>query len=180
MEPPMRRYVFLALAYCVLGTLLGFAQSSAASASDTKSATCDIAEGKELAINYPIFALSSKDKKNLGDKLPYNKVWKPGNQPMALFTNTPVTVGGTTLATGAYTLYLIPERKQWTLIVSKNTDLAATYDPSKDLVRAPMQVGTLLQPTVDFSVYFEHSGRQECTLRVDIAETGAWVPFEEK
>ncbi len=124
--------------------------------------------------------MTTKYKKNLNDKLPYNKVWTPGNQALTFFTNTPVNVAGTTLATGAYTLYLIPERKQWTLVVSKNTDLAAAYDASKDIVRAPMQVGTLLQPSPSFSVYFEHSGRQECTLRVDIAETGAWVPFQQK
>jgi hypothetical protein len=180
MESAVRRYFLFALAYCVLGACFGLTQTSPASEPEAKRATCDIDEGKELAINYPTFSLNSKDKKNLGDKLPYKQVWKPGNQPMALFTNTPVSVGGTTLATGAYTLYLIPERKQWTLIVSKNTDLTAAYDPSKDLVRAPMQVGTLLQPSADFSVYFEHSGRTECTLRVDIAETGAWVPFQEK
>lgn len=176
----MRRYFLLALAYCVLGACFGVTQTSPASALEGRRATCDIDEGKELAVNYPTFSLNSKDKKNLGDKLPYNKVWKPGNQPLALFTNTPVSVGGTTLATGAYTLYLIPEHKHWTLIVSKNTDLSAAYDASKDLVRAPMEVGILTEPSADFSVYFEHSGHQECTLRVDIAETGAWVPFQEK
>jgi hypothetical protein len=176
----MRRYLLLALAYCLLGTCFAFTQALPASDADTKRASCDIDEGRELAVNYPTFSLNSKDKKNLGDKLPYSKVWKPGNQALALFTNTPVSVAGTTLPTGAYTLYLIPDRKQWTLIVSKNTDLAASYDPAKDLVRAPMQVGTLLQPSTNFTVYFEHSGRQECTLRVDIAETGAWVPFQQK
>jgi hypothetical protein len=145
-----------------------------------KRASCDIDEGKELAVNYPHFALHSKNNKDLQDKLPYKQVWKPGNRPLTLFTNTPVSVAGTTLKTGAYTLYLIPEHKQWTLIVSMNTDLSAAYDPSKDLVRAPMKIGILTQPSPDFNVYFEHSGHQECTLRVDIAETGAWVPFQQK
>lgn len=176
----MRHVITAVLAYCLLGACLVIGQTPAASDSDTRRASCDIDDGKEVAVNYPHFSLNTKEKKNLNDKLPYKQVWKPGNQPLALFTNTPVSVGGTTLATGAYTLYLIPERKQWTLIVSKNTDLGAAYDPSKDVVRAPMQVGTLLQPSIDFSVYFEHSGRQECTLRVDIAETGAWVPFQQK
>jgi hypothetical protein len=174
----MRRYLLFSLAYCLVGACFSLGQ--AASDSDSRRASCDIDDGKELAVNYPHFAFATKDKKNLNDKLAYGKVWKPGNQALTLFTNTPVNIAGTTLATGAYTLYLIPERKQWTLVVSKNTDLAATYDPSKDVVRAPMQVGILTQPSLDLGVYFEHSGRQECTLRVDIAETGAWVPFQQK
>jgi hypothetical protein len=176
----MRRFLLLVSFYCILGACFSLSQTPASSDSDSRRASCDIDEGKEVAVNYPHYSLNTKDKKNLNEKLPYKQIWKPGNHALALFTNTPVIVGGATLPTGAYTMYLLPERKQWTLIVSKNTDLQAAYDQAKDIVRAPMQIGTLLQPSLDLSVYFEHSGKQECTLRVDIAETGAWVPFQQK
>ena len=51
-----------------------------------------------------------------------------------------------TLPIGAYTLFVIPNSKQWTLIVSKSTDTSGAYDPQQDLVRVPLDSGELPSP----------------------------------
>jgi len=165
---------------CILGCSFAFGQSSGPTAPGASTATCNFTEQKQLAVNYQPVTVGKHEDDFLGHKVPYGKVWEPGKKAMTLFTNAPLTIGGSSLPVGAYTMYLIPERKAWTLVVSKNTDVSAAYDKSKDLVRAPMEIGQLPSPEPAFSVYFAHTGPTECTMRVDLADTRAWVPFEQK
>lgn len=145
------------------------------------TATCDFSDQQQLAVQYQEVTLGKRDKDNfLGHLVPYGKIWEPGKQPLKLFTNAPVSIAGTNVPVGAYTMYLIPNKKEWTLVVSKNTNPSAAYDPAMDIVRAPMEVGILTSPELKFNVSFEHTGPKECTIRVDIADVGAWVPLQQK
>ncbi len=176
----MRSFSILALA-CILASSFGFGQNSTSANPGLPTATCNFNDQQQLAVEYPQLTLGKKDLKNyLGREVPLGKVWAPKETALAMFTNTPLNVGGADLAVGAYTLYLIPERKEWTLIISKNTDVKAPYDQSKDLIRVPMQTGQLPAPEKTFSVYFAHTGPKECTMRIDIADTRAWAPFQQK
>ncbi len=174
------RYAFVLALSCILsGYAVG--QNSTSTTPGPATATCNFSDQQQLAVQYQQVTLDKKqDKKFLGHDVPYGKVWEPGKQPLTLFTNSPVTIAGKNVPVGAYTVYLIPNQKDWTLVVSKNTNKSAGYDESKDLVRAPMQIGQLPAPEPQFSVYFAHTGPKECTMRIDIADTRAWVPFEQK
>jgi hypothetical protein len=85
-------------------------------------------------------------------------VWRAGaNQSTQLLTEAPLTIGGRTLPTGEYTLFIdLAPNDRWTLIVSSwaaqttyNADNRAAlwgayeYTPDRDLVRTPMQVERL-------------------------------------
>ena len=115
-----------------------------------------------------------------GQEIPYNKVWAPGGKPLTLFLNSPITVGGKELAMGAYTMFVIPSEKQWTLIVSKNTDTSGRYDEREDLFRVPMEYGELSAPENEFSIYFAHVAPDQCSMRLDLGSSRAWVIFQEK
>ena len=174
------RYAFVFVLACIVG---GYAvgQNSTSTTPGPATATCNFSDQQQLAVQYQQVTLDSKKDKNfLGHDVPYGKVWEPGKQPLTLFTNSPVTIDGKNVPVGAYTVYLIPDKKEWTLVVSKNTSRSAGYDASKDLVRASMQIGQLPAPEPEFSVYFAHTGPKECTMRIDIADTRAWVPFEQQ
>lgn len=175
----MRCALVLALT-CIVGTCFMFGQSSTSTNPGPATATCDFSDQQQLAVQYEQVTIGKHDKDFLGHEVPYGKVWEPGKQPLTLFTNSPVSIDGINVPVGAYTLYLIPDRKEWTLVLSKNTDKTADYDKSKDVVRAPMQIGQLPSPEPEFSVYFAHTGPKECTMRIDMADTRAWVPFEQK
>ena len=159
---------------------LAVAQNSTSTNPGPATASCNFNDQQQLAVQYQKLKLSKKEKDFLGHEVPYGKVWEPGKEPLTLFTNSPVTVGGTQVPVGAYTMYLIPDKEQWTLVISKNTNKSAAYDQSQDLLRAPMQVGQLPSPEPQFSVYFAHTGPKECTMRIDVVNTRAWVPFEQK
>ncbi len=145
----------------------------------TATATCNFDADKQLAAEYQRIAVNPK-KPPLGREIPYGKVWAPGGKPMTLFTNTPVEIGGTNLAVGAYTMYLIPSTKQWTLIISKSTDTSGKYDEKMDLVRVPMESGELPAPETQLEVSFGHIAPDQCNLRLELATVGAWAVFQKR
>jgi DUF2911 family protein len=101
------------------------------------TASCNFGSNKQVAVEYQRMTVNAR-KPVFGQEIPYNKTWAPGGKPLTLFLSSPMTVGGKELSTGAYTMFVIPSEKQWTLIVSKSTDTSGKYDEAEDLVRVPM------------------------------------------
>ncbi len=142
------------------------------------SATCNFNEEKQLMVHYQRVPLNLK--KPLSTQIPFGKPWAPGGKAMTLFTNTPVEIGSRLLPTGAYTMFVIPTGKQWTLIVSKSTETSGAYDEAQDLVRIRMESGELPTPETEFTVVFEHTAPQQCNIRVDAEKTGHFATFHQK
>ncbi len=143
------------------------------------TAACNFDSTQQIAVQYQRITVDAK-KKVFGKEVPYGKVWAPGEKPMTMFTNTPVTIGGKELPMGAYTLFLIPEEKAWTLVVSKSTDTSGKYDEGQDLARIPMQYGELSSPESEFTVYFAHVAPDQCNMRLDLQKARAWVAITKK
>jgi hypothetical protein len=142
------------------------------------SATCNFDEEKQLMVQYQHVPFNLK--KPLSTQVSFGKPWAPGGKAMTLFTNTPVQIGSRLLPVGAYTMFVIPNSKQWTLIVSKSTDTSGAYDEAQDLIRVPMESGELPTPEPTFSVAFAHVAPQQCNIRVDAEKTGHFATFHQK
>lgn len=151
---------------------LARAQGDASPASGT--AVCTFADDKQISIRY---TQQAYDKKK---ELPMGKLWQPGDAPMALFAETPVTVGKADLAIGAYNLYLIPGKDAWTLVVNKNVTAGSKYDQQQDLARTPMEKGELSHAEPYLTLYFGHTAAKQCSLRVDFGKTRAFVDISEQ
>ncbi len=145
----------------------------------TTTVTCNFDADKQLAAEYQPVSVNPK-KPLFGRDIQSGKVWAPGGKPMTLFTNTPVEIGGANLAVGAYTMYLIPTTKQWTLIISRSTDTTGKYDEKMDLVRVPMDSGELPSPEPQLEISFGHIAADQCSLRLELATTGAWAVFQKR
>jgi len=139
--------------------------------SDTSIASCTFADEKSITVHYQ----PAPRKKS---ELPAGRVWLPGGSALTLFAETDTTLGTTDIPAGGYTMYLVPGRKDWTLIVSKNTDVSK-YNEGQDLARASMQVGELDQPA-EFSVFFGHIAPKICEINVEYGKVRAWTEFKEK
>lgn len=157
-----------------------FVAISAFSQDTTTTATtaCNFDDEKQLAVEYQHVATSGKKPVSL--QVPIGKVWAPGGKPMTLFTNTPVEVGARILPIGAYTMFLVPTSKQWTLIISKSTDMSGAHDEQQDLVRVPMQSGELPSPEPQLTAAFEHVAPGQCNLRIDLDKSGHFATFVKK
>ena len=100
------------------------------------AAVCTLDDGKQISARYtPVPATRAG--------LPLDKPWSPGGSALTLFTESTLMLGNTPISVGAYTMYLVPGKKDWTLIVSKNVNVDQAYDQQQDLARATMSVGTL-------------------------------------
>jgi hypothetical protein len=173
----MHRVISALLLLCCVVTLSGVAALAQDDASGA-SATCNFDEDKQLVVEYQHVPISSK--KPISAQVPFGKVWAPGGKAMTLFTNTPIQIGSRTLPIGAYTLFLIPNSKQWTLIVSKSTDTSGAYDQQQDLVRVPMDSGELPSPEGNLSVSFAHVSPQQCNIRVDLDKFGHFASIHQQ
>ena len=151
-----------------------FAQGTTSQA----TATCNFDASKQLRWNTNEWLLTPRNR-CLGTRFLTTR-FAPGGKPMTMFVNSPVAIGDKDIPIGAYTLFVIPSEKQWTLIISKSTDTSGKYDKHDDLARVPMQYGELPSPEDQFSVYFTHSAPGECGMRLDLENARAWVTFQEK
>ncbi|WP_373398262.1 DUF2911 domain-containing protein [Algoriphagus halophilus] len=81
---------------------------------------------------------SKKGRKIFGELVPYGAIWRTGaNGATVLSFSTDVKIQGKDVPKGQYALYSIPDKKSWTIILSKNTKLwgAIGYNPEEDLIR---------------------------------------------
>lgn len=79
-----------------------------------------------------------KGRKIFGDLVPYNAVWRTGaNGATTLTFGDEVIIGGTKIPAGKYGLLTIPGAGEWTIIITKQTDVTspAAYKQSEDVVR---------------------------------------------
>ena len=105
------------------------------------------------------------------------RVWSP---EITLYVQVPLTLGGSLIPLGAYTVYLIPGGKTWTLIVNRNVTAGTAYDSSQDVARGPMEVGEIPDPTKELELSFAHMSAKQCSLRVYYGKVGAFTDFLEK
>ena len=142
--------------------------AASALAEEPQTTFCNFTDGNQVTINY--YPAVKEQPKN-------GRVWSPG---ITLFVQVPLTVGGSQIPLGAYTLYFIPGGKSWTLIVNRNVTAGAAYDSAQDLARAPMEVGEIPEPTKELELSFAHMSAKQCSLRVYYGKVGAFTDFLEK
>jgi hypothetical protein len=155
-------------------SLLATAAQQKDSTDQTATASCDFADGQEVSVEYDNSAMGDKDQPHNG------KVWLPAGSPLTLFTQVPLILNHVELAVGAYSVYVIPNKKEWTLIVSKNVTSPKTYDEKQDLVRAPMEIGGVDSPPKKLQVSFAHTAPKVCSIRLYYEKIGAFAEFNEK
>jgi hypothetical protein len=87
----------------------------------------------------------------------FGKVWRLGaNECTEIKFYQRSRIGGKVIKPGTYSLFAIPNKDKWTLIINKQTDRwgAFTYDETKDILRTDVSVKTLDKPIESFSITF--------------------------
>lgn len=84
----------------------------------------------------------------MGTLVPFDTVWRTGaNSSTTFSTDVDLTIGGTLVPKGTYSLFSIPTRTGWTLVINRQTGQWGTaYDASRDFARIPMTTRTLAEP----------------------------------
>ncbi len=133
-------------------------------------------DGKQITVEYN--SPSMRGRKIFGGLVPYDKVWRTGANPATTFkTETGLKIGTATVPAGTYTLYTLPSKTTWKLIINKQTGQWGTqYDESQDLARVDMHQDTLPQPQEHMSISFENTNGNSTQLHVRWDKTDVWVP----
>lgn len=156
------------------------AQDKSKRPSPPAQATLDLGGGKSVTVDYS--SPRAKGRKIYGDVVPLGKVWRTGaNEATTFVTTADITVGGAAVPAGSYTIFTIPDKDKWTLIISKKTgEWGTDYSgPSNDLARVDMKVSSLPAPVENFTISFEKSATGG-TMNIDWESTRASVAIGKK
>jgi hypothetical protein len=159
---------------------MGAAQDKSARPSPPAKASCALAGGKSITVDYS--SPRMKGRKIFGELVPFGKVWRAGaNEATTFVTDTDLTVGGKAVPAGSYTIFTVPEADKWTLVISKKTgEWGTAYPgPDNDLARVDMKVSKLAAPAENFTIAFD-KGAAGCTLRMEWENTRASVDIATK
>ena len=149
------------------------------------AATTSVAFGdKQVRINY--HAPSMHGREIFGGLVPYAKVWRAGaNEATLLHSELDLTIGNLAVPKGDYSLYILPEENQWTLIINKQTGQwgigpnGTTDNPAKDLGKVVMKLSKPAAPVETWTIVLTKDGNQG-SLTCSWANTVATVPFTVK
>lgn len=117
----------------------------------------------ELSYSRP----NMKGRKIFGDLVPFDKVWRTGANGATTLTFTDeVTIGGTKIPAGKYGLLTIPSATEWTVIISKQTDVTSptAYKQEMDVVRVMAKPMTLPWSFETFGISIENIKDNSCEL----------------
>lgn len=111
--------------------------------------------------NYIKITYSQPQKKGrniFGALVPFGKLWRTGaNEATEMTTTTDIEFGGSLLKAGTYSLFTIPDKEQWTIIVNADVGLwgAYNYNADKDVYRFQVPVTSTDQEYEAFTISFD-------------------------
>jgi Protein of unknown function (DUF2911) len=143
------------------------------------TATVDLA-GSKITVDYS--SPRAKGRTVYGGLVPMGQVWRTGaNEATTLVTTGDIVVGGTLVPAGTYTIFTIPEKDKWTLILSKKTgEWGTDYPgPADDLARVDMKASPLSSPVENFTISFDKTPTG-ANMNIDWEKTRASVAIGKK
>ncbi|MGH9521813.1 MAG: DUF2911 domain-containing protein [Terriglobales bacterium] len=140
--------------------------------------------GKRVVIQYSQPKINDpqtgKVRKVYGGLVPWGEPWRAGaNEATSLVTDTDLTIGGTKVPAGSYTLYIQAEENgPWKLIVNKTTGQWGIPYPGEasDLARIDMKTSQLPKTVERLTMSLEKKSGNAAVLNVDWENTRASVP----
>jgi hypothetical protein len=122
-----------------------------------------------------------KGRNIFGDLVPFGSVWRTGaNSATTLTFSDEVIIGGTKIPAGKYGLLSIPGASEWTMIITKQTDVTSpsAYQQSMDVVRFTVPSVSLPFSIESFMILFEKVRSNELELMICWDQTMVSFPIK--
>lgn len=122
-----------------------------------------------------------KGRQVFGGLLPFGEVWRTGaNTATKITFSSPVKFGGKAVPAGAYALYSIPDRTEWTVILNKVAGEwgAYTYKEANDALRVKVSPVALAQPIETFTIELNEIRTESAMLNLVWEKTRVAVKVE--
>jgi len=139
--------------------------------------TSAVIAGDHITIEY--YAPSMHGRKIMGALVPYDEVWCTGaNWATKITTEADLDINGMKVPKGSYSIWTLPNEKQWMLIINKETgQFHLDYNEGQDFGRVKMNLKTLASPVETFKIDLQSAAGNKGTLSLLWENTDAWVPF---
>jgi len=99
-----------------------------------------------------------RGRKIFGGLVPYGEVWRTGaNEATEITLTKDIYINGTLLVAGTYSLFTIPEKDTWTIILNKELGLwgSYNYNPKMDVMRFVIPVQSITTEVYEtFTIQF--------------------------
>ena len=151
------------IAFALLATTATYAQDMSAhsmKAEDNKplASPKDISKGAHVAVTY--YQPSKKGRVIFGGLVPYGEVWRTGaNNATEITFNKDGMFGGKPVKKGTYSLFTIPNAKEWTVILNSQMGQWGSfkYDQykDKDVLRTTVPVKNVASSVEKFTITVE-------------------------
>ena len=147
-------------------------------ASSTQTIMQDFGLGK---INITYSRPNVKDRKIFGGIIPYGEVWRTGANSATTITFTEkVNIKGNSVPAGTYSLFSIPERNEWTIILNKKVKQwgAYSYKQADDLLRFTVKSKRVNEKRETFTMQFVNTTTKSTDLYLVWDHTAAIIHME--
>lgn len=147
-------------------------------ASSTQTIIQDFGLGK-ITITYS--RPNVKDRKTFGGIIPWGEVWRTGANAATTITFTEkVLIEGNSVPAGTYSLFSIPEKNEWTIILNKVVKQwgAYSYKQSEDFVRFKIKPLRVSEKRETFTMAFANSTTKATDLYLVWDHTAAAIHLE--
>lgn len=121
-----------------------------------------------------------KGRSVIGNLVPFGKVWRTGaNGATTLTFGDDVTIGDKKIPAGKYGLLSIPDKENWTLIITKQTDVTspAAYKETEDVVRVNVKAMITANKVETFTIQFANVKSNTCELQLMWENTAVALPI---
>ena len=122
---------------------------------------------------------SVRKRKIFGHLVPFDKVWRAGaNEATTISFNHPLIFDGKAVPAGKYSLFIIPEKEKWIVILNKEWNQwgAYNYNEDHDIVRIEV-VPQAIQHTELCTYQFTEVSKSKANLNLEWENTRISIPL---
>ena len=163
--------VFGAIILLFTGINLGFSQVKMPAPSPLSTVTQNIGL-IEASVTYS--RPSVKGREIFGELVPYDKLWRTGaNASTKVAFSDEVMVEGIKVPAGTYSLLTIPGKKEWTIILNKNTEMwgVSGYEEAQDVARFKVNASDMKKDLETFTINFSDLSYNSADIKMAWANT---------
>ena len=118
-----------------------------------------------------------------GADIPYGKLWRTGaNEPTIFYAPVPLTVAGIKVSPGVYSLYTVPGKNEWEVIVNRSISQWGKEDQytadvkAQEVGRAKIKSESTSKPVETFTIRAEPAGGKAAALVLEWEKTRVKLP----
>ncbi len=124
---------------------------------------------------------TKRGRKIFGDLVPYDKIWRTGaNEATEITVTQPIQFAGKNVEPGTYSLFTIPNHKNWTVILNEEKGQwgAYKYNKKKDYLRVQVPSKKLDKTIEAFTMEFSKPDNNSTTLSIMWDQTQVNIPIK--